>query len=70
MENKIAAQMGFENKRLIYDELNRRSAAIQRMVDRGLTHYDDVFDLIGVYYNSGWEAFDSAVDTWVSVNDR
>ena len=70
MENKIAAQMGFENKRLIYDELNRRSAAIQRMVDRGLTHYDDVFDLIGVYYNSGWDAFDSAVDTWVSVNDR
>jgi flagellar protein FlaI len=70
MENKIAAQMGFENKRLIYDELNRRSAAIQRMVDRGLTHYDDVFDLVGVYYNSGWEAFDSAVDTWVSVNDR
>ena len=40
------------------------------MVDRDLTHYDDVFDLLGVYYNSGWEAFDSAIDTWVSVIDR
>ena len=70
MENKIAAQMGFENKRLVYDELTRRAGAIQRMVDRDLTHYDDVFDLLGVYYNSGWEAFDSAIDTWVSVVDR
>jgi len=70
MENKIAAQMGFENKRLIYDELTRRAGAIQRMVDRDLTHYDDVFDLLGVYYNSGWEAFDAAIDTWVSVIDR
>ena len=70
MENKIAAQMGFENKRLVYDELTRRAGAIQRMVDRDLTHFDDVFDLLGVYYNSGWDAFDSAIDTWVSVADR
>ena len=70
MENKIAAQMGFENKRLVYDELTRRAGAIQRMVDRDLTHFDDVFDLLGVYYNSGWDAFDSAIDTWVSVVDR
>ncbi len=70
LENKIAAQMGFENKREAYDELMRRADAIQRMVDRDLTHYDDVFDLLNVYYSNGWEAFDSAVDTWVSITER
>ena len=70
MENKIAAQMGFENKRDVYDELTRRADAIQIMADRDLTHYDDVFDLLNLYYNSGWDAFRSAVDTWVSVTER
>ena len=70
LENKIAAQMGFENKRDAYDELTRRADAIQVMADRDLTHYDDVFDLLNLYYNGGWEAFRSAVDTWVSVTER
>ncbi|MDP6870389.1 MAG: type II/IV secretion system ATPase subunit [Candidatus Poseidoniaceae archaeon] len=70
LENKIAAQMGFENKREVYDELTRRAEAIQRMADRDLTHYDDVFDLLGIYYSNGWEAFDLAVNTWVSITER
>ena len=45
LENKIAAQAGFTNKRDIYDEMMKRSGTIQRMVDRDLTHYDDVFEL-------------------------
>ena len=49
LENKIAAMAGFANKRDIYDEMLRRAAAIQRMADRDLTHYDDVFDLLGLY---------------------
>ena len=68
LENKIAAMAGFANKRDIYDEMLRRAAAIERMADRDLTHYDDVFDLLNIYYNSGWENFDSAVDSWVGVN--
>ena len=68
LENKIAAMAGFANKRDIYDEMLRRAAAIERMADRDLTHYDDVFDLLNIYYNSGWEHFDSAVDSWVGVN--
>jgi hypothetical protein len=40
------------------------------MVDRNLTHYDDVFGLLNIYYNSGWETFDKAVDSWVSQKDR
>ena len=70
LENKIAALAGFENKRDIYDEVSRRSEAIQTMVDRGLTHYDDVFDLLNLYYNGGWDAFRAAIDTWVSITER
>ena len=70
LENKIAAMAGFSNKRDIYDDLERRRQAIQDMADRDLTHYDDVFGLLNVYYQSGWDAFRSAVNTWVSVNDR
>ena len=68
LENKIAAMAGFSNKRDIYDEMLKRAAALDRMVERELTHYDDVFDLIGIYYNNGWEQFDKAVDTWTGVN--
>ena len=68
LENKIAAMAGFANKRDIYDEMLRRADAIQRMADRDLTHYDDVFDLLGLYYSNGWEHFSRAIDTWVGVN--
>ena len=68
LENKIAAMAGFSNKRDIYDEMLRRADAIQRMADRDLTHYDDVFDLLGLYYSNGWEHFSRAVDTWVGIN--
>jgi len=70
LENKIAAMAGFSNKRDIYDEMLRRADAIQRMADRDLTHYDDVFDLLGLYYSNGWEHFDRAIDTWVGVNHK
>ena len=70
LENKIAAMAGFANKRDIYDEMLRRADAIQRMADRDLTHYDDVFDLLGLYYSNGWDHFSRAIDTWVGVNQN
>ena len=70
LENKIAAMAGFANKREIYDEMLRRADAIQRMADRDLTHYDDVFDLLGLYYNNGWDHFSRAIDTWVGKNQN
>ncbi len=70
LENKIAAIAGFSNKRDIYDEMLKRAATLQKMVDRDLTHYDDVFDLLGIYYNTGWDNFSRAVDTWVGVNHK
>ncbi len=68
LENKIAPRMGFRSKRDIYDELQRRTEAIQRMVDRDLTHYDDVFDLLDVYFKEGWDRFASALETWTGIN--
>jgi len=68
LENKIAAMAGFANKRDIYDEMLRRAASLDRMADRDLTHYDDVFDLLGIYYNNGFESFDRAIDSWTGVN--
>ncbi len=68
LENKVDAQMGFANKRDVYDEMMRRTEAISRMVDRDLTHYDDVFDLLNIYYNQGWEQFSAAIDRWVGIN--
>ena len=68
MENKIAPQMGFSNKRDVYDEMQRRTEVLQKMVDRNLTHYNDVFDLLGIYYVQGWEPFVSAIETWVGIN--
>ncbi|MCS5532902.1 MAG: type II/IV secretion system ATPase subunit [Candidatus Poseidoniaceae archaeon] len=70
LENKIAAIAGFSNKRDIYDEMLKRAAVLDIMVERELTHYDDVFDLLGIYYNSGWEMFSRSVDTWVGVNHK
>ena len=37
----------------------RRTEALEAMVDRGLSHYDDVFELLGIYYNGGFESFSS-----------
>ena len=68
LENKIAAMAGFANKRDIYDEMLARAAALEKMADRDLTHYDDVFDLLGIYYNNGFEAFNRAIDTWTGIN--
>ncbi len=69
MENKMAAIMGFENKRDIYEEMSRRAEALQRMVDRDITHYDDVFDLLDIYYQQDWEAFSNAIDIWVPIGE-
>ena len=40
------------------------------MADRDLTHYDDVFDLLGLYYSNGWDHFSRAIDTWVGINPQ
>ena len=69
LENKIAAMAGFSNKRDIYDEMLRRAASLERMAERDLTHYDDVFDILDVYYQLGWEAFSEAIDVWTPISN-
>ena len=69
MENKMAALMGFDNKRDIYEEMARRTEALQRMVDRNITHYDDVFDILDIYYQQDWDVFSASIDSWVPIED-
>ena len=38
------------------------------MVERDLTHYDDVFDLLDIFYIQGWDEFVANVETWVGKN--
>ena len=40
------------------------------MCDRDLTHYDDVFDLLDIYYKEGWDRFASSLETWTGVNQQ
>ena len=67
MENKMAPMMGFADKREIYEEMKRRTNALDRMCERNITHYDDVFDLLNIYYLQDYETFDRAIDTWVPI---
>ena len=41
---------------------------LERMVERDLTHYDDVFDLLDIFYIQGWDEFVANVETWVGKN--
>ena len=65
----MAALMGFDNKRDIYEEMARRTEALQRMVDRNITHYDDVFDILDIYYQQDWDVFSASIDSWVPIED-
>ncbi len=48
LENQIASKRGLssENKRLIYQELERRAALFQRLTEQGVTNF---YDLYGVF---------------------
>lgn len=53
LEDKIATIQGYEDPRMIYDELFLRSRVLQEMKDRGIDGYDEVFDLITKFVAHG-----------------
>ncbi len=53
LEDKIATIQGYEDPRMIYEELFLRSRVLQEMKDRGIDGYDDVFDLITKFVAHG-----------------
>jgi len=53
LEEKIAPQLKFEDKRMIYTELQNRAKVIQAMVDHNIFDYYEVNRIMAAYYAEG-----------------
>ena len=53
LEEKIAPQLKFEDKRMIYTELQKRARFIQAMVDHHIFEYAEVNRIMASYYAEG-----------------
>ncbi|MDP2217451.1 MAG: type II/IV secretion system ATPase subunit [Methanolobus sp.] len=53
LENKIATKLGYEDKRLIYQDLFLRARILEEMRSRGIEDYYDVLDIIVKFYKHG-----------------
>lgn len=56
LEKKIASQLGYEDTREIYDELERRTKILKRMSEEGIDNYFDVWETISKFEKKGEEA--------------
>ena len=55
LEKKIASQLGYEDTREIYTELERRTKILEKMSDEGIDNYFDVWDTIAKFEKQGEE---------------
>ncbi len=55
LEEKVAAEHGFLDKRKIYEELDKREAIIKKMVDNDITEYVAVNSALVSYFEGGVE---------------
>ncbi|HLF06192.1 MAG TPA: type II/IV secretion system ATPase subunit [Thermoplasmata archaeon] len=53
LENKIAPKLKYQDKRIIYEDLKKRSAILRRMVEKNLLPYDDLNKVLAKYYDEG-----------------
>ncbi|MFH1055943.1 MAG: type II/IV secretion system ATPase subunit [Candidatus Altiarchaeota archaeon] len=53
LEEKIARQLGYKDVRGIYDELTIRTKIINKMVEKKIFNYFDVWEIIKTYYYKG-----------------
>ncbi len=53
LENKIATKLGYEDKRLIYQDLFLRARILDEMRSRGIDDYYDVLEIIVNFYKHG-----------------
>jgi len=58
LENQIATLLGYEDTRMIYDELDRRAEIIRRLIDAGTVGYYEVNEAIETFQRDGVEALD------------
>jgi flagellar protein FlaI len=56
LENQIATLLGYQDTREIYDELDRRSEIVQRLIDADVLGYDEVNDAIDAFQRDGVQA--------------
>ena len=56
LEKKIASQLGYEDTRDIYKELERRTKILTKMSEEGIDNYFDVWDTIAKFEKKGEEA--------------
>ncbi|WP_094228049.1 type II/IV secretion system ATPase subunit [Methanolobus psychrotolerans] len=53
LEDKIATKLGYEDKRLIYQDLFLRAKILEEMKSRGIEDYYDVLEIIVNFYKHG-----------------
>lgn len=56
LEEKVAELLGYEDNTAIYDELDRRTKIIERLIDAGYTDYYEVNGIIDSIQNDGVES--------------
>jgi hypothetical protein len=56
LENQIATLLGYEDTRLIYDELDRRAEVIRRLIDEGVLGYHEVNRAVEAVQRDGVQA--------------
>jgi flagellar protein FlaI len=56
LENKIALEHGYANKKEIYKEMAVREKILQKMLDLNITSYRDVNKVLCDYYEKGIES--------------
>lgn len=61
LENKIATQLGYEDKRDIYKDLMLRARILDEMKERGIKDYYDVLEIIVNFYKYGIDGLPFAV---------
>ncbi len=64
LENKIAAKIGYENVREIYEELFARAKIIKQMVDKNILDYDSVNRIFAIYSDKGFDAMRLAINRY------
>jgi flagellar protein FlaI len=53
LENKIALEHGYSDKKDIYKDLKKRERIIQKMVDLNIVGYKEVVKVFNDYYEKG-----------------
>jgi len=61
LENKIATQLGYEDKRDIYKDLMLRARILDKMKEGGIKDYYDVLEIIVNFYKHGIDGLPFAV---------